>query len=136
MKILAIQTTKRLFIFVVCIAEWNVCSNLIHRYSFDVNGDYVSNDDNDGLKSSFYIKIGLLVGISAILKVNNTIPSNTILIKNIPVPSNNNVIILGTNASTLENIQLTINNNGTISLLNSCKSGSSIRFFCTYLIKP
>ena len=49
------------------------------------------------------------------------------------MPSNNNVIILGTNASTLENIQLTINNNGTISLLNSCKSESSIRFFCTYL---
>ena len=29
MKILAIWITKGLFIFVVCIAEWNVCSNLI-----------------------------------------------------------------------------------------------------------
>ena len=28
MKILAIWITKGLFIFVVCIAEWNVCSNL------------------------------------------------------------------------------------------------------------
>ena len=32
MKILAIWITKGLFIFVVCIAEWNVCSNLgIHN---------------------------------------------------------------------------------------------------------
>lgn len=29
MKILAIWITKGLFIFVICIAEWNVCSNLI-----------------------------------------------------------------------------------------------------------
>ena len=28
MKILAIWITKGLFIFVICIAEWNVCSNL------------------------------------------------------------------------------------------------------------
>ena len=28
MKILAIWITKGLFIFVVCIADWNVCSNL------------------------------------------------------------------------------------------------------------
>ena len=132
MKILAIWITKGLFIFVICIAEWNVCSNLTFRYSFDVNEDYISKDDKGGTHC-FYIKMGLLVGISAVLQVKNDIPSNTILIKNIPVPSNNNVIVLGTNASTLENIQLTINNNGTISLLNSCKSGSSIRFFCTYL---
>ena len=111
----------------------NHSSNLTFRYSFDVNEDYISKDDKGGLTNCFYIKIGLLVGISAVLKVNNTIPSNTILIKNIPMTSNNNVIILGTNANILENMQLTINNNGTISLLNSCKSGSSIRFFYTYL---
>ena len=34
MKILAIWITKGLFIFVVCIAEWNVCSNLGFRGSF------------------------------------------------------------------------------------------------------
>ena len=43
MKILAIWITKGLFIFVICIAEWNVCSNLI-RYKdysvvFNENGD-------------------------------------------------------------------------------------------------
>ena len=32
MKILAIWITKGLFIFVVCIAEWNVCSNLEQNY--------------------------------------------------------------------------------------------------------
>ena len=32
MKILAIWITKGLFIFVICIAEWNVCSNLDRFY--------------------------------------------------------------------------------------------------------
>ena len=30
MKILAIWITKGLFIFVICIVEWNICSNLKH----------------------------------------------------------------------------------------------------------
>lgn len=32
MKILAIWITKGLFIFVICIAEWNVCSNLMNSF--------------------------------------------------------------------------------------------------------
>lgn len=32
MKILAIWITKGLFIFVICIAEWNVCGNLKQNY--------------------------------------------------------------------------------------------------------
>lgn len=42
MKILAIWITKRLFIFVVCIAEWNVCSNLGKIPTYNGNIDKIT----------------------------------------------------------------------------------------------
>ena len=43
-KISAIWITKGSFIFVICIAEWNVCSNLIRYKDYSV----VFNENGDG----------------------------------------------------------------------------------------
>ena len=45
MKILAIWITKGLFIFVICIAEWNVCSNLGNGLNIYKNILFMSNND-------------------------------------------------------------------------------------------
>ena len=58
MKILAIWITKGLFIFVVCIAEWNVCSNLVKRTVFNLKinvekgKEYTTRIDYSSIKGS------------------------------------------------------------------------------------
>lgn len=50
MKILAIWITKGLFIFVIYIAEWNVCSNLSTKMTFHEKND--EKDFNDLLNKT------------------------------------------------------------------------------------
>lgn len=79
MKILAIWITKGLFIFVVCIADWNVCSNLgIKLLSPTINTDNVSNLETK------IIQIGKIVIVNIKNLILKTSGVGVIIIENLP----------------------------------------------------
>lgn len=64
MKILAIWITKGLFIFVICIAEWNVCSNLGAKIRIgNTNENNVLIYNCQSLKNGLYIIYAYFPGI-------------------------------------------------------------------------
>ena len=66
---MAIWITKGLFIFVICIAEWNVCSNLLNYTEGKIN--YISCNPIEQ-EYNYCIKLGKIVVCSLYLNNINT----------------------------------------------------------------